>query len=117
DTRVRGRILREGKAGELGLKQFSPNVEVFEIDPLKEPKEVVHLEKSRVKKYDKTYHGPPLPAGAKRYDGIPGVGNTVSVAGQSFVLNAAGSNFGSCFVTMEPFEKRAGDHEKYDAVI
>jgi multidrug efflux pump len=117
DTRVRGRILREGKAGELGLTKFSSETEVFEIDPLKGTKEVVHLEKSRVRKHARTYNGPPPPPGAKRYDGIPGVGNTVSVAGQSFVLNAAGSNFGSCFVVLEPFEMRSGDHEKYDATV
>jgi len=65
----------------------------------------------------KKYNGPEPGKGEKRFPGIPGVGNTVSVAGQSFVLNAAGSNFGSCFVVLEPFKKRSGKHEQYDAVI
>jgi multidrug efflux pump len=68
-------------------------------------------------KGNRKYNGPEPAKGAKRYDGIPGVSNTVSVAGQSFVLNAVGSNFGSCYVVLDPFKKRSGDHDKYDAVI
>ncbi len=52
----------------------------------------------------------------KRYPHIPGIAHTLSVSGQSFMLNANGSNFGSCFVILEPFEERHG-HKKYDAVI
>ncbi len=48
--------------------------------------------------------------------GIPGVAHTLSVAGQSLLLNANGSNFGSCFVILAPFEKRH-EHDRYDAVI
>jgi len=48
--------------------------------------------------------------------GIRGVAHTLSVAGQSLLLNANGSNFGSCFVILEPFDKRR-DPECYDAVI
>ena len=43
--------------------------------------------------------------------GIPGVAHTLSVAGQSFLLNANGSNFGSCFVILKPFEERHGARE------
>src|SRR5262249_46153239 len=62
------------------------------------------------------YKGPPRKAGEKKYPGIPGVGNTLNIAGQSFLLNANGSNFGSCFVVLEPFSKRHGD-EEYDESI
>ena len=48
--------------------------------------------------------------------GIPGVAHTMSVAGQSFLLNANGSNFGSCFVILEDFEERHG-METYDETI
>ena len=56
------------------------------------------------------------PSDPKRYPPIPGVAHTLSVSGQSFMLNANSSNFGSCFVILEPFDQRHG-HEKYDAVI
>jgi multidrug efflux pump len=39
---------------------------------------------------------------------IKGVAHTVSIPGQSFVLNAIGSNFGSMFVVFEPFHDRLG---------
>ncbi len=47
---------------------------------------------------------------------IPGVAHTLGVAGQSFLLNANGSNFGSCFVILDDFPKR---HEaaRYDEAI
>jgi len=47
---------------------------------------------------------------------IPGVAHTLSIAGQSFLLNANGSNFGSCFVTLEDFDKRHS-HAEYDESI
>ncbi len=47
---------------------------------------------------------------------IPGVDHTLSVAGQSVLLQANGSNFGSTFVILAPFDKRT-THETYDAVI
>ncbi|HLA83481.1 MAG TPA: efflux RND transporter permease subunit [Thermoguttaceae bacterium] len=56
------------------------------------------------------------PSDPKKYPPIPGVAHTLSVAGQSFLLNANGSNFGSSFVILEPFEERHG-HEEYDAVV
>ncbi|MEN6457455.1 MAG: multidrug efflux RND transporter permease subunit [Thermoguttaceae bacterium] len=37
---------------------------------------------------------------------IPGVCHTVTIAGQSFLLNANGSNFSSMFVILDPFEQR-----------
>ncbi|MBN1908395.1 MAG: efflux RND transporter permease subunit [Pirellulales bacterium] len=48
--------------------------------------------------------------------GIPGVAHTLSVAGQSVLLSANGSNFGSSFVILEDFSKRHG-HEEYDEAI
>ncbi len=36
----------------------------------------------------------------------PGVGHTVGIPGQSLVLNAVSSNYGSMFVNLEPFHQR-----------
>ncbi len=55
-------------------------------------------------------------ADGNQVPGIPGVDHTLSVAGQSVLLGANGSNFGSCFIILKPFEERH-DHEQYDAVI
>jgi multidrug efflux pump len=41
-----------------------------------------------------------------RYPGIPGIAHMTAIAGQSFVLNAAGSNFGSMFVNLKPYDER-----------
>jgi multidrug efflux pump len=38
--------------------------------------------------------------------GTPGVAHMLGNPGRSFVLNAIGSNLGTAFVTLEPFEKR-----------
>ncbi len=62
------------------------------------------------------YKGPPAKEGEKKYPGIPGVAHTSSIAGQSFLMSANGSNFGSVFVILEPFKDRRS-HEKYDDVI
>src|SRR5262249_4487454 len=53
---------------------------------------------------------------SKRYPGIPGVAHTMAVAGQSFLLSANGSNFGSCFVILDPFDRRR-EHDRYDETI
>jgi multidrug efflux pump len=47
---------------------------------------------------------------------IPGIAHTLSIAGQSFLINANGSNFGSAFIILEPFHHR-GTHETYDDAI
>ena len=52
----------------------------------------------------------------KHYERIPGVDHTLSVAGQSILLTANASNFGSAFVILKPFGERHG-HDEYDAVI
>src|SRR5258708_27679869 len=36
----------------------------------------------------------------------PGVDHTLGNPGRSFVLNAAGSNLGSMFITLRPFDER-----------
>jgi len=38
--------------------------------------------------------------------GLPGIAHVISIAGQSVVQNANGSNFGSMFVILEGFERR-----------
>ncbi len=47
---------------------------------------------------------------------IPGVNHTVCIAGQSFLLGVNGSNFGSMFVTLKPFEERHGPGLYADAI-
>ncbi|HEX4589002.1 MAG TPA: efflux RND transporter permease subunit, partial [Gemmataceae bacterium] len=67
---------------------------------------------------DKTekFKGASPPSG-KQYDGIPGVAHTIGIAGQSVLLNANGSNFGSMYVTFDPFHERHG-HDLYsDSII
>jgi multidrug efflux pump len=63
------------------------------------------------------YKGGAAAPDAKRYEGIPGVAHTVVVCGQSVLLGANGSNFGTCFLTLEPFDERHGSREKYDAEV
>jgi hydrophobe/amphiphile efflux-1 (HAE1) family protein len=46
----------------------------------------------------------------------PGVGHTLSIPGQSVILNAVSSNFGSMFVVLKPFEERHGADEYADVV-
>jgi multidrug efflux pump len=59
------------------------------------------------------YHGHAVPGGEKRYPGVPGVAHSVSIAGQSFLMNANGSNFGSAFIILDPYAQR-GAHDRYD---
>jgi multidrug efflux pump len=47
----------------------------------------------------------------------PGVAHTTTVTGQSFVLGATGSNFGTMFVILEPFEDRKNDRSKNGFVV
>src|SRR5260221_8063190 len=62
------------------------------------------------------YKGPSPKPGEKHYEGIPGVGHAVSIAGQSFLLGANGSNYGSCFLVLDPFKDRTGP-DRYDEVV
>ncbi len=47
---------------------------------------------------------------------IPGVNATVGVCGQSLLLNAFGSNFGTMFVTLDGFDKRKTDDLYYEVI-
>jgi hydrophobe/amphiphile efflux-1 (HAE1) family protein len=47
---------------------------------------------------------------------IPGVQHTIAIPGQSFVLNAVSSNFGSMFVVLKPFHDRHGAEMSADNV-
>jgi multidrug efflux pump len=45
-----------------------------------------------------------------------GVGHTIAIAGQSFVLQAYGSNFGQMFLPLKPFEERRRPDLASDAI-
>ncbi len=63
----------------------------------------------------KKYKGP-VPKQNDKYPGIPGVAHTLSIAGQSSLMGANGSNFGTIYVVLDPYEDRL-DHAKYDQEI
>jgi multidrug efflux pump len=63
------------------------------------------------------YRGQQPPADAKLYDGIPGAAHTVGIAGQSILLNANGSNFGSMYITFDEFHDRHGPGLYADDII
>ena len=48
---------------------------------------------------------------------VPGVAHVNSVTGNSFVLSAYGSNFGSMFIILDGFDKRKSPDLYYDKVI
>jgi multidrug efflux pump len=48
--------------------------------------------------------------------GIPGVAHTVGVSGVSFLTTTNGSNLGTMFVPLKPFDQRTS-HDQYDEVI
>jgi multidrug efflux pump len=48
---------------------------------------------------------------------IPGVNATVGISGQSLLLNAFGSNFGTMFMTLDGFDKRHGPDLYYEAIM
>jgi multidrug efflux pump len=47
---------------------------------------------------------------------VPGVKHTVTISGQSFVLSAFGSNFGSMFLILDPFDQRQSPELHSDAI-
>jgi multidrug efflux pump len=47
----------------------------------------------------------------------PGVAHTITVSGMSFVQQVAGSNLGTVFVVLDPFEKRQSPDRSADAVM
>ena len=46
------------------------------------------------------------PNDRQHYPGIPGVAHTITTAGSSFVVGVNCSNFGSMFITLDPFDQR-----------
>jgi multidrug efflux pump len=62
------------------------------------------------------HHGPPLKAGSKTYPGVEGCAHTISVAGQSFVLSANGSNFGNLFITLDDFGQPGSSKRTADEI-
>jgi multidrug efflux pump subunit AcrB len=48
------------------------------------------------------------PGDPERFPGVPGVGHTLAITGQSLLLNANAPNFGSIQVVLKPFEERRG---------
>jgi multidrug efflux pump subunit AcrB len=56
------------------------------------------------------------PNNRRQFPGIPGISHSLSISGQSLLLSANGSNFGSAYVILDPFDQRR-EHDRYDAVI
>ncbi len=56
------------------------------------------------------------PNDRQHYPGIPGVAHTITTAGSSFVVGVNCSNFGSMFLTLDPFDQRRSP-ELRDTVI
>ena len=54
---------------------------------------------------------------ASQYCDRPAANHTASIPGQSFVLNAVSSNYGSMFVNLKPFHKRVGGELSGEAII
>ena len=47
----------------------------------------------------------------------PGVAHTMAIPGQSFVLNAISSNYGSMFITLKPFHERRAAELSGEAIL
>src|SRR5262249_61810568 len=48
--------------------------------------------------------------------GIPGIAHTITIAGQSIVQNAIGSNYGTVYVVLDEFHHRHGSEMGADAI-
>ena len=48
--------------------------------------------------------------------GIPGIGHTITISGQSIVQNAIGSNYGTVYVVLDEFHNRHGSEMGADAI-
>ncbi len=48
---------------------------------------------------------------------VPGVAHTLTISGVSFVQSAYGSNLGSLFIVLDPFEKRKTPDRSADAIM
>lgn len=63
------------------------------------------------------YRGSKPPADSKLYPGIPGTLHTLNISGQSLLLNANGSNFGSMYVILDAFDHRHGSDLYSDTIM
>ncbi|HEY2411682.1 MAG TPA: multidrug efflux RND transporter permease subunit [Pirellulaceae bacterium] len=54
--------------------------------------------------------------GHDKTGGIPGVGHTITISGQSIVQNAIGSNYGTVYVVLDEFHHRHGTEMGADAI-
>lgn len=54
--------------------------------------------------------------GATQSGGIPGIGHTITISGQSIVQNAIGSNYGTVYVVLDEFHNRHGEGLGADAI-
>jgi multidrug efflux pump len=63
-------------------------------------------------------HGAPSHDGehASASGGIPGIGHTIAISGQSIVQNAIGSNYGTVYVVLDEFHHRHGSDLGADAI-
>lgn len=51
-----------------------------------------------------------------KHGGIPGIGHTITISGQSIVQNAIGSNYGTIYVVLKEFHDRHGAELGADAI-
>ena len=63
------------------------------------------------------YQGPAAATGEKRYAGVAGVADMLSITGTSFLLSTNASHLGTAFVTLKPFADRKGHPDEYDATV
>jgi multidrug efflux pump len=54
--------------------------------------------------------------GPGRVGGVPGIGHTITISGQSIVQNAIGSNYGTVYVVLDEFHYRHGGELGADAI-
>ena len=48
---------------------------------------------------------------------VPGVAHAVAISGMSFLLQSTGSNLGSMFIVLDPFDKRKVPGRHADDII
>jgi multidrug efflux pump len=63
-----------------------------------------------------TSHDTHAPAAHDVGGGIPGIGHTITIAGQSIVQNAIGSNYGTVYVVLDEFHHRHGSALGADSI-
>ena len=53
---------------------------------------------------------------SNRKGGVPGIGHTIAISGQSIVQNAIGSNYGTVYIVLDEFHNRHGSDLGADSV-